>query len=47
MKAGLPLLIHPLNFSFSCAYADDDVFALENFNLHMLVLKQACDCVYS
>lgn len=39
MKAGLPLLIHPLNFSFSCVYADNDAFALENLNLHMVVTK--------
>lgn len=39
MKAGLPLLIHPLNFSFSCVYADNGVFALENFNLHIVIAK--------
>lgn len=39
MKAGLPLLTHPLNFVLICIYADSDVFAVGNLNVDMAVAK--------
>lgn len=38
-NSGLPLLTHPLNFALSCVYADNDFFALQNLNVHMVVTK--------